>query len=60
MKNYNFKIAGYCETDYNASKAYSAIHNVPESMNLRDVAKLNMGKLPYKCTCRRQSVSRLF
>lgn len=48
MKNlYNFKIAGYCETDKNASKAYSAIHNVPGTINLRDVAKLNMDKLPY-------------
>ena len=31
----------YCEIDKYASKSYSLIHNVPESMNLRDVTKVD-------------------
>ena len=35
MKNIGipFELAGYCEIDKFASKAYSLIHGVPESMN---------------------------
>ena len=32
-------LANYCEIDRYASKAYSLIHNVPESMNLWDISK---------------------
>lgn len=37
---------GYCETDPFASKAYSLLHGVPESMNLGDITKLNEKTLP--------------
>ena len=48
MKNlYNFKIAGFCEIDKNAAKAYAAIHNVLSDKNFRDITKLNLNELPY-------------
>lgn len=34
------EVVGYCEIDKHASKAYSAIHNIPESMNLKDVTTI--------------------
>lgn len=36
----------YCEIDKYASKAYSLIHNVPESFNLWDITKVNEKELP--------------
>lgn len=36
-----FNLLAYCEIDKFASKSYSVIHGVPESMNLRDVAKVD-------------------
>ena len=39
-----YELIGYCEIDKHASKSYSAIHNVPESMNLGDITKV--GKPP--------------
>lgn len=36
-----FNLLAYCEIDKHASKSYSAIHGVPESMNLRDVTKVD-------------------
>ncbi len=36
----------YCEIDKWASKAYSLIHNVPESLNLWDITKVDETKLP--------------
>lgn len=36
----------YCEIDKYASKAYSLIHNVPESFNLWDITKVDETKLP--------------
>ena len=36
----------YCEIDKYASKAYSLIHNVPESFNLWDITKVNEKLLP--------------
>lgn len=36
-----YKLLGYCEIDKYASKAYSLIHNVPESMNYTDVTKID-------------------
>lgn len=36
-----FNLLAYCEIDKYASKSYSAIHGVPESMNLRDVTKVD-------------------
>jgi len=36
----------YCEIDKYASKSYSLIHNVPESLNLWDITKVNEQELP--------------
>lgn len=36
-----YELVGYCEIDKYASKAYSAIHNVSENMNLQDVTKID-------------------
>lgn len=46
----NLKIAytlvGYSEIDKFASKAYSLLHNVPESMNYGDITKIDETQLP--------------
>ena len=44
--NVPYELAGYCEIDKYASKSYSAIHGVPESMNLGDITKIDAKKLP--------------
>ena len=45
---YKLLIAAYCEIDKYASKAYSAIHGVPEALNLGDITKVNPHRLvPY-------------
>ena len=36
-----YDLVGYCEIDKYASKAYSLLHNVPESMNFGDITKLD-------------------
>lgn len=36
------EVLAYCEIDKYASKAYSIIHNIPESKNLRDVTKVDI------------------
>lgn len=36
-----FELQAYCEFDKYASKAYSLIHNVPESLNLGDITKID-------------------
>ena len=36
-----FILTGYCENDDFASKSYSAIHDVPESLNLGDITKVD-------------------
>lgn len=41
-----FELVGYCEIDKYAAKAYSLLHNVPESMNFGDITKLNEKELP--------------
>lgn len=41
-----FDLVAYCEFDKYASKAYSVIHNVPESMNLGDITKIDEKVLP--------------
>lgn len=41
-----FELVGYCEIDKYASKSYSAIHDVPETMNLGDITKINERALP--------------
>ena len=35
-----YELVGYCEIDKFASKSYSAIHGVPESMNLWDITNV--------------------
>ena len=40
------EIVAYCEIDKYASKSYSAIHSVPESMNLGDITKVDPKELP--------------
>lgn len=44
LKNLNipYNLLAYCEIDKHASKSYSIIHDVPESMNLHDVTKVDM------------------
>lgn len=41
-----FDLVAYCEFDKYASKAYSVIHNVSESMNLGDITKVDEKVLP--------------
>lgn len=41
-----YDLVAYCEIDKYASKSYSAIHGVPENMNLGDITKVNEKKLP--------------
>lgn len=42
----DYELVNYCEIDKQASKAYSLIHNVDESKNLKDVTKIDTSKLP--------------
>lgn len=41
-----YELVAYCEIDKYASKSYSAIHGVPESMNLGDITKVDEKALP--------------
>ena len=41
-----YEVVNYCEIDEHASKAYSAIHNVSERLNLWDITKVDPNKLP--------------
>ena len=42
----NYNLVNYCEIDKYASKSYSVVHGVPESLNLGDVTKVNTSELP--------------
>lgn len=42
----DYEMIGYCEIDKYASKSYSAIHGIPETMNLGDITKVNEKNLP--------------
>lgn len=42
----DYELVGYSEIDKFASKAYSLLHNVPESMNLGDITKIDETMLP--------------
>lgn len=42
----DYNLVNYCEIDKYASKSYGAIHNVPESLNLGDITKVDTSKLP--------------
>lgn len=41
-----YELVGYCEIDKYASKAYSLIHNVPETMNYGDITKVDEKAIP--------------
>lgn len=41
-----YELVGYCEIDKYASRSYSAIHGVPETMNLGDITKVDEKALP--------------
>ena len=41
-----FELVAYCEIDKYASKSYSLLHNVLESMNLGDITKIVPEELP--------------
>lgn len=41
-----YELVAFCEIDKHASKSYAAIHNVPESMNLGDITKVDEKALP--------------
>lgn len=42
----DYELVGYCEFDKYASKAYAAIHDVSEEMNLGDITKVDEKSLP--------------
>ena len=42
----DYELVGYSEIDKYASKSYSEIHGVPESMNLGDITKIDEKELP--------------
>ena len=47
-KGIGYNLVNYCEFDKYASKSYSAVHNVPETLNLGDITKVNIAELePY-------------
>lgn len=47
-KGIDYDLVNYCELDKFASKSYSAIHNVPETLNLGDITKVKIDELePY-------------
>lgn len=41
-----YELLAYCEVDKYASKVYSLLHHVPESMNLGDINKVDEKALP--------------
>ena len=41
-----YELVGFSEIDKYATKSYCAIHNVPESLNLGDITKIDENKLP--------------
>ena len=42
----DFDLVGFCEIDKYAAKSYCAIHDVPETMNLVDITKVDTSQLP--------------
>ena len=44
--NISYELVGYSEIDKDASKSYSAIHNVSESLNFGDITKIDASNLP--------------
>ena len=48
--NIDYELVGYSEIDKYASKSYSVIHNVSEDLNLGDITKIDISKLPKDIT----------
>lgn len=44
--NIDYDIVHYCEIDKYASKSYSVLHQVPESLNLGDITQVDIQQLP--------------
>ena len=42
-----FELINYCEIDPNAARAYSLIHNIPETKNAVDVTKIDCRNIPF-------------
>lgn len=42
----SYELVGYSEIDKYASKSYSQIHNISESLNLGDITKIKENELP--------------
>ena len=42
----NYEVVNYCDVDKYASKCYSIIHNIDETLNLWDITKINIDSLP--------------
>lgn len=42
----DYEVVNYCEIDKYASKAYAAIHDVSEDLNLGDITKVDTFELP--------------
>ena len=42
-----YELVGYCEIDKYASRSYSAIHGVPETLNIGDITKVDETQLPH-------------
>lgn len=40
------EVVSYCEIDKFASKSYATIHNIPESLNLGDISKVDTSDIP--------------
>ena len=58
----SYDLVNYCEIDKFASKSYSVIHNVPESLNLGDITKCappqqNIDLLTYGFPCQDISIA---
>lgn len=62
----DYEVVNYCEVDEKASKAYSLLHNVSESLNLGDITKVNADSLPdfdlmtYGFPCQDVSVANVY
>ena len=47
-----YELVNFCEFDKYAAKSYCAVHNVPESLNLGDITKVDETKLkPFNMIC---------
>ena len=42
----DFELVGFCERDSSAIKSYCAVHEVDESLNLGDITKIDLDRLP--------------